>query len=59
MLGYVRDRHPHLPVVLMTGYSNELQKVGPDEIVLLKPFSPRELADALRKALSRREDATT
>jgi signal transduction histidine kinase len=59
VLGYVRDRHPHLPVVLMTGYSNELQKVSPDEVVLLKPFSPHELADALRKALARREDATT
>jgi signal transduction histidine kinase len=59
VLGYVRDRHPHLPVVLMTGYSNELHKVSPDEVVLLKPFSPHELADALRKALARREDATT
>jgi signal transduction histidine kinase/ActR/RegA family two-component response regulator len=59
VLGYVRDRHPHLPVVLMTGYSNELQKVSSDEIVLLKPFSPAELADALRKALARREGATT
>jgi signal transduction histidine kinase/ActR/RegA family two-component response regulator len=59
VLGYVRDRHPHLPVVLMTGYSNELQKVSADEIVLLKPFSPHELADALRKALARREGATT
>jgi signal transduction histidine kinase/ActR/RegA family two-component response regulator len=59
VLGYVRDRHPHLPVVLMTGYSNELQKVSSDEIVLLKPFSPAELADALRKALARRVGATT
>jgi signal transduction histidine kinase/ActR/RegA family two-component response regulator len=57
VLRYVRDRHPHLPVVLMTGYSNELQNVSPDEIVLLKPFSPPELADALRKALARREEA--
>ncbi len=59
VLGYVRDRHPNLPVVLMTGYSNELEKVGSDEIVLLKPFSPQELAEALRKALLRREGATT
>ena len=59
VLGYVRDRHPHLPVVLMTGYSNELQKLASDEVVLLKPFSPHELADALRKALARREGATT
>jgi two-component system, NtrC family, sensor kinase len=57
VLSYVRDRHPHLPVVLMTGYSNELQKVSADEIVLLKPFSPHELDDALRKALARREEA--
>jgi two-component system, NtrC family, sensor kinase len=57
VLRYVRDCHAHLPVVLMTGYSNELQKVSPDEVVLLKPFSPHELADALRKALARREGA--
>jgi signal transduction histidine kinase len=57
VLRYVRDRHPQLPVVLMTGYSNELRKVSSDEVVLLKPFSPHELADALRKALAKREDA--
>jgi CheY-like chemotaxis protein len=57
VLRYVRDRHSHLPVVLMTGYSNELQKVSSEEIVLLKPFSPHELADALRKALAKREGA--
>jgi len=59
VLRYVRDRHPQLPVVLMTGYSNELQKLSSDEVVLLKPFSPHELADALRKALAKREDAGT
>jgi two-component system, NtrC family, sensor kinase len=57
VLRYVHDRHPQLPVVLMTGYSNELQKVSSDEIVLLKPFSPHELADALRKALAKRNPA--
>jgi signal transduction histidine kinase/CheY-like chemotaxis protein len=59
VLRYVRDRHPQLPVVLMTGYSNELQKLSSDELVLLKPFSPHELADALRKALAKREEAGT
>jgi signal transduction histidine kinase len=53
VMHYVRDRHPHLPIVLMTGYSNELQKLSSEDIVLLKPFSPQELAQALRRALAR------
>jgi len=53
VMRYVQDRHPRLPIVLMTGYSNELQKLSPEDIVLLKPFSPQELAEALRRALAR------
>ncbi len=59
VLGYVRDRFPELPVVLMTGYSSELSKLSPDEIVLLKPFSPQELDEALRKALAKKQEAPT
>jgi two-component system NtrC family sensor kinase len=59
VLHYVRDRFPQLPVVLMTGYSSELQKLGPEEIVLLKPFSPQELAEAVRKALARHEEGAS
>jgi CheY-like chemotaxis protein len=58
VMGYVRDRHPRLPIVLMTGYSNELQKLSPEDIVLLKPFSPQELGQALRRALARHQKAS-
>lgn len=49
---------PDLPVILMTGYSERLNtgETAPGEL-LLKPFSPRNLADAIQRVLRSRSDA--
>lgn len=47
----LRDRHPGLPVVLMTGYSEALAARVPDGLtVLAKPFGQSEMVAALRAA---------
>ena len=47
----VLENHPHMHVVLMSGYTDEAQQGGGDELpVLAKPFSRRELARAMQKA---------
>ncbi len=50
----VRAHHPHIRILLMTGYSQQIEEIhrlGLD--VLAKPFEPHELARALRSALAR------
>jgi len=48
--------HPELPVLLMTGYSAEKQRAYDlDELicrVLVKPFSLRDVCDAVEEALA-------
>jgi two-component system, NtrC family, sensor kinase len=52
LAGRVRDQRPDLPVVLMTGYTEQLERaVALDLTVLAKPVGPRELILALKKAL--------
>jgi len=44
----LRQGRPELPVVFMTGYAPDDQ--GLDGVVLLKPFRPNQLLEALQKA---------
>jgi CheY-like chemotaxis protein len=51
---WVRDNYPHLPVVLMTGYTAELARAQElSYTVLQKPVSPQALGAALAKSLRR------
>jgi len=52
---YLRQRHPELPVVLMTGYARELHEASARRFtVLSKPCQPEALIAAVRAALRRR-----
>jgi DNA-binding NtrC family response regulator len=49
---FLRDRHPGLPVVLMTGHASQLQEASARRFtVLSKPCPPEVLIAALRSAL--------
>ena len=55
----VRRQRPKLPIVLTTGYSEEIARVGaPDLPVLLKPYRLETLARALDDAMARRGSRT-
>jgi signal transduction histidine kinase len=54
LLRAVRGTRPDLPVVLMSGYSSELEDPV-DAPVLRKPFTHRELVTAVHRALADRE----
>ncbi len=49
----VWQRYPDFPIVYMTGYDPESEggKADPGEHVILKPFGPAELSEALKEAL--------
>lgn len=50
----IRQRAPHTPVLLTTGYNDELATAGPDRAgldVLGKPYRRTELTDRVRQAL--------
>ncbi|HSP25528.1 MAG TPA: ATP-binding protein [Saliniramus sp.] len=51
---------PDLPVILMTGYSDRLRsgEIIPGELIL-KPFTPRDLAEAMQRALAAAETTAT
>ena len=49
----VRARCPSLPVVLVTGYGDDLRVSG-ERWVLIKPFVASRLAETLRSALRQR-----
>ncbi len=52
---YLRRRYPEIQVVLMTGYTNQLQEAAARRfIVLAKPCSPDVLMNAMREAIRRR-----
>lgn len=52
----VRDRWPHMPVVLTSGYSHVLAQEPQHGFLLLqKPYSLDSLAEALRRALGAQE----
>lgn len=45
---HVRQRYPHLPVIVMTGYSNRMDEVAALGVVVLpKPFAPSGLLAAI------------
>jgi CheY-like chemotaxis protein len=46
----IKERWPHLPVILLTGYPPECTPSGVDAIVL-KPFSTAELRGAIHKLI--------
>lgn len=49
----MRQLHPDLPVLLMSGYSEELVAAEhPHHPFLAKPFTPAELAEAVRRVLA-------
>ena len=52
-----RRSWPDLPVLLTTGYSEQLSRTAPPAgiEVLPKPYQPDEMAAALARALARRE----
>ena len=52
MANEVRSTRPNLPVVLMTGYSDELVKGGIDFPFLAKPFTSTELRVVIESALA-------
>ncbi len=52
LAGLIRTRHPHVAVVLVTGYARELAEGTPDGIpVLAKPWEKADLVAALGTAL--------
>ena len=52
---YLRKRYPEIQVVLMTGYTNQLQAAAARRFtVLAKPCSPDVLVNAMRDAIRRR-----
>ena len=53
----IHDSRPELPIVMCTGYSDgldteQLRAMGFEDI-LIKPLTKRQLAEAVRQALSR------
>jgi CheY-like chemotaxis protein len=53
LLSAVRQQHPRLPVLLMTGYISGAHDLPVDQPILLKPFLPRELTKRLAALLPR------
>ncbi len=50
----LRERHPGLPVLLMTGYTAELEEARAAGLeVLAKPVPPQQMLDAISAALAR------
>jgi len=54
----LRHKCPGLPVLLTTGYSDDLVQGLSDAAVLVKPYGGKELSEAIRRLLgSRGEEA--
>lgn len=47
LAAFIKEKHPGLPVLLATGYSEELYKLRSDVPVLRKPYQIHELSHAL------------
>ena len=48
----IRDTHPKVPVLLATGYSDEIVKRGSEFAVLSKPFGAADLSKAMAAVLN-------
>jgi PAS domain S-box-containing protein len=55
----LRETHPALPVLLATGYSDEIVKRGSDFAVLAKPFGAADLSKAMASLLEERGSTPT
>jgi two-component system OmpR family response regulator len=59
----LRERHPALPIIMISGSSDEMDRVLLLELAaddfLVKPFSPRELLAHVRAVLRRTQPAAT
>jgi len=53
----VQEIHPKVPVLLATGYSDEIVKRGSEFSVLLKPFGAADLSKAMAAVLNGNRDA--
>jgi len=53
----IQESHPDVPILLATGYSEEIVKRGSDFSVLLKPFGAADLSKAMAAALAGTRDA--
>lgn len=52
LAGKLRQRHPHLPIILTTGYSDKIASAGADGYPLIsKPYRLETLAATIDKAL--------
>jgi signal transduction histidine kinase len=53
LAGRLAELHPGLPVILTTGYSDEIAKSGTGgHPVILKPYKPETVASAIRQAMA-------
>lgn len=59
LLRALRERHPALPVVLATGYSDAARSVERDVVLLRKPFRLEELGRVAARAIGGRSQPTT
>ncbi len=48
----MQEVHPQVPILLATGYSDEIVKRGSEFSVLLKPFGAADLSKAMAEALN-------
>ena len=53
----VQEIHPKVPVLLATGYSDEIAQHGSEFSVLLKPFGAADLSKAMTEVLNGNRDA--
>ncbi len=51
----IREEHPEVPVLLATGYSDEILRTGTEFAVLAKPFGAADLSKAMAEVLSARK----
>ena len=52
----IREVKPDVPVLLATGYSDEIVKSGSEFAVVPKPYRPRELGEAISALLKRHRE---
>jgi len=48
-----RMKRPELKVLFVTGYADKFEMVGATDPLIMKPFRPGALAEAVRSALQR------
>jgi len=53
----IKEKHPSLPILLATGYSEAAQTVRADFPILRKPYQMNELSRALAGLMRRRAAA--